>query len=62
MISNWICDFVLETISTMFFFLRVFRARPLGPGAPVGVLLAGGADDRTDVEVSGPSRETYLLP
>lgn len=45
-----------------FFFLRVFRARSLGPGAPVGVLLAGGADDRSDVEVRGSSRETYLLP
>ncbi len=42
--------------------LRVCRAQSLGPGAPVGVLLAGGADGRTDVEVGGPSRETYLLP
>lgn len=41
---------------------RFHRDQPPGPGAPVGVLLAGGADDRPDVEVSGPPRETYLLP
>lgn len=41
---------------------RFHRDQSPGPGAPVGVLLAGGADDRPDVEVSGPPRETYLLP
>lgn len=46
----------------MIFSLRVRRAQPPGPGAPAGVLLAGGADDRPDVEVSGPSGETHLLP
>ena len=41
---------------------RVRGAGPVGPGAPAGVLLAGGADDGPDVEVGGPSRETHLLP
>lgn len=41
---------------------RFRRAESPGPGPPVGVLLAGGADDRPDVEVSGPPREADLLP
>lgn len=41
---------------------RLRGDQPAGPGAPAGVLLAGGADDRPDVEVSGPPRETHLLP
>lgn len=44
------------------FLLRVCGAQPLGPGPPVGVLLAGGADDWGDMEVGGPSRKTHLLP
>lgn len=41
---------------------RFCGAESPGPGPPVGVLLAGGADDRSDVEVRGPSRETGVLP
>lgn len=40
---------------------RFRRAESPGPGPPAGVLLAGGADDRPDVEVSGPSREADVL-
>lgn len=47
---------------SLFFPPRVRRAESPGPGPSVGVLLAGGADDRSDVEVSGPSRETDVLP
>lgn len=42
--------------------LRVRGAQPPGSGSSAGVLLAGGADDGTDVEVSGSSRKTHLLP
>lgn len=41
---------------------RVCGAQPAGPGAPAGVLLAGGADDRADVEVCGPARQAHFLP
>ncbi|CAF90265.1 unnamed protein product, partial [Tetraodon nigroviridis] len=41
---------------------RFRGAESPGPGPPVGVLLAGGADDGSDVEVGGPSREADLLP
>lgn len=43
-------------------FSRFCGAESPGPGPPVGVLLAGGADDRSDVEVGGPSREADVLP
>lgn len=43
-------------------FTRFCGAESRGPGPPVGVLLAGGADDRSDVEVGGPSWETDVLP
>jgi len=41
---------------------RLCGAGPAGPGAPAGVLLAGGADDRADVAVRGPARHAHLLP
>lgn len=43
-------------------FTRFCGAESPGPGPPVGVLLAGGADDRSDVEVGGPSRQADVLP
>lgn len=40
---------------------RVCGAQSSGPGAHVGVLLAGGANDRPDVEVGQPPGETHFL-
>lgn len=42
-------------------YYRLCRAESDGPGAPVGVLLAGGADAGSDVEVCRPPWETHIL-
>lgn len=47
---------------TAFSSYRVFRAEPLRPDPPAEMLLAGDPDAGPDLEVSGPSWETHLLP
>ena len=55
----------METVESGNYFPPLSRfcgAESPGPGPPVGVLLAGGADDRSYVEVDAASGEADVLP